>query len=109
VTNLAKARPRNNNNRNRNDRKNNNKMINNGNTIKVTVTIGLTITVGSHCCAKMTPVHAGCLPPRRKATDLTGPIRCSLLTLEREKHLTTGKQQPWVFRFSGGILDRSLT
>jgi hypothetical protein len=43
----------------------------------ITMTIGtIKITIGSHCCATMTPSHAGCLPPRKNMTDRetwTGP------------------------------------
>jgi hypothetical protein len=58
-----------------------------GITILVTVTVGL--TTGFHCCATMTPGHAGCLPPRKKRqtgrqTDMDGPIRFTSFTLERE-------------------------
>jgi hypothetical protein len=43
------------------------------------------------CVPTMAPCHAGCLVPRKNATDRRtgGPMRWSSLTLEREEHLKT--------------------
>jgi hypothetical protein len=54
----------------------------------VGIIIGLIITIGSHCCGTMIPGHVYCLPPRESATDMDRPIRCSLLILECEEHLS---------------------
>jgi hypothetical protein len=35
----------------------------------IRITIGVPITTGSYCCATISSVHAGCLPPRKNATD----------------------------------------
>jgi hypothetical protein len=59
----------------------------------ITTTIALTITVGSHCSAIMTSDHAGCLPPRKNATDMVEPVRCSSLMLQSEEQEITAKQR----------------
>jgi hypothetical protein len=68
VSNLAKARLRNNNNsRNNNDNRNN---------TRKTITRGLTITIDSNFCGTRIPHHAGFLPPKINTTDRqiwTGP------------------------------------
>lgn len=65
MSNPAKVWPRiNNHNRNNNGSKNNKG-------------IELTTIIDYHCCATMTPGHAGCPLPSRKATDIEMRIRCS--------------------------------
>jgi hypothetical protein len=39
----------------------------------------------------MTPGHDDGLVPRKNATDLHGPMRCSALTPEREEHLLNAR------------------